>query len=104
MYPVTRSPAALPTVEHSSIRQDLHRRDFTINAMAVSLLPAEFGMLFDPYGGEGDLFGEFPGLPHDGVSPPPQDPSFDLHQAGDLKPKFDTSALQFTKLLRRVPN
>ena len=48
-------PAALPTVEHSSIRQDLHRRDFTINAMAVSLLPAEFGLLFDPYGGEGDL-------------------------------------------------
>ena len=48
-------PAALPMVEHSSIRQDLHRRDFTINAMAVSLLPAEFGLLFDPYGGEGDL-------------------------------------------------
>ena len=30
-------PAALPTVEHSSIRQDLYRRDFTVNAMAVSL-------------------------------------------------------------------
>ena len=28
-------PAALPVVEHASIRQDLHRRDFTINAMAV---------------------------------------------------------------------
>jgi tRNA nucleotidyltransferase (CCA-adding enzyme) len=48
-------PAALPTVEHSSIRQDLHRRDFTINAMAVSLLPADFGVLLDPYGGAGDL-------------------------------------------------
>ncbi len=48
-------PAALPTVEHSSIRQDLHRRDFTINAMAVSLLPADFGILLDPYGGAGDL-------------------------------------------------
>ena len=48
-------PAALPMVEHSSIRQDLHRRDFTINAMAVSLLPAEFGVLLDPYGGAGDL-------------------------------------------------
>jgi tRNA nucleotidyltransferase (CCA-adding enzyme) len=48
-------PAALPIVEHSSIRQDLHRRDFTINAMAVSLLPEEFGALFDPYGGEADL-------------------------------------------------
>jgi tRNA nucleotidyltransferase (CCA-adding enzyme) len=48
-------PAALPTVEHSSIRQDLHRRDFTINAMAVSLLPADFGLLVDPYAGESDL-------------------------------------------------
>jgi tRNA nucleotidyltransferase (CCA-adding enzyme) len=48
-------PAALPTVEHSSIRQDLYRRDFTINAMAVSLLPADFGLLFDPYDGESDL-------------------------------------------------
>ncbi|HEY0388351.1 MAG TPA: CBS domain-containing protein [Gaiellales bacterium] len=48
-------PAALPTVEHSSIRQDLYRRDFTINAMAVSLLPAEFGLLVDPYGGGRDL-------------------------------------------------
>jgi tRNA nucleotidyltransferase (CCA-adding enzyme) len=48
-------PAALPTVEHSSIRQDLYRRDFTINAMAVSLLPADFGVLVDPYGGEQDL-------------------------------------------------
>ena len=50
-------PAALPTVEHSSIRQDLHRRDFTINAMAVSLLPADFGVLLDSFGGAGDLSG-----------------------------------------------
>ncbi len=36
-------PAALPTVEMSSIRQDLYRRDFTINAMAMALSGESFG-------------------------------------------------------------
>ena len=49
------APAALPTVEHASIRQDLHRRDFTINAMAASLKGADFGRLVDPFGGRRDL-------------------------------------------------
>lgn len=40
-------PAALPTVEHSSLKQDLFRRDFTINAMAIRLNPARFGLLVD---------------------------------------------------------
>jgi tRNA nucleotidyltransferase (CCA-adding enzyme) len=48
-------PAALPIVEHSSIRQDLQRRDFTINAMAVKLQADGFGELVDPFGGAGDL-------------------------------------------------
>jgi tRNA nucleotidyltransferase (CCA-adding enzyme) len=48
-------PAALPTVEQASIRQDLYRRDFTINAMAVSLKGEDFGRLVDPFGGLGDL-------------------------------------------------
>ncbi len=48
-------PAALPIVEHSSIRRDLFRRDFTINAMAVALRADEFGRLLDPYGGRVDL-------------------------------------------------
>jgi tRNA nucleotidyltransferase (CCA-adding enzyme) len=49
------APAALPTVEHASIREDLFRRDFTINAMAVSLRGADLGRLVDPFGGRRDL-------------------------------------------------
>ncbi len=48
-------PAALPSVEQASIRQDLHRRDFTINAMAVSLKGEDFGRPVDPFGGMADL-------------------------------------------------
>jgi tRNA nucleotidyltransferase (CCA-adding enzyme) len=49
------APAALPTVEHASIREDLFRRDFTINAMAVSLKGEDRGRLVDPFGGRNDL-------------------------------------------------
>ncbi len=48
-------PAALPTVEVSSIRQDLYRRDFTINAMAIDLTGERFGELLDYFGGLRDL-------------------------------------------------
>ena len=48
-------PAALPKVEHAGIRSDLARRDFTINAMAVSLKPETYGDLLDYYGGMTDL-------------------------------------------------
>ena len=48
-------PTALPTVEHSSIKKDLHRRDFTINALAVRLNSKGFGDVLDFYGGQRDL-------------------------------------------------
>jgi tRNA nucleotidyltransferase (CCA-adding enzyme) len=48
-------PTALPEVERSSIKQDLHRRDFTINTLAIRLDPDHFGQLLDFYGGESDL-------------------------------------------------
>jgi tRNA nucleotidyltransferase (CCA-adding enzyme) len=48
-------PGALPSVEQASIRQDLYRRDFTINAMAVSLKGEDFGRLVDYFGGHRDL-------------------------------------------------
>ena len=48
-------PAALPTVHFSSLRQDLGRRDFTINALAVDITPDDFGRILDFFGGYADL-------------------------------------------------
>ncbi|HEY3311873.1 MAG TPA: CBS domain-containing protein [Anaerolineales bacterium] len=48
-------PSALPTVEHGSIKLDLHRRDFTINTLALRLDGRHFGELHDYYGGLADL-------------------------------------------------
>ncbi len=48
-------PTALPVVERSSIKQDLHRRDFTINTLAISLDPERWGELLDFFGGKEDL-------------------------------------------------
>ncbi len=48
-------PAANPEVEASSIRQDLYRRDFTINALAVRLTQPRTGELLDFFGGLLDL-------------------------------------------------
>jgi len=49
------APGALPAVERAGLREDLFRRDFTINAMAASLAPDDFGRLTDPFGGRADL-------------------------------------------------
>jgi tRNA nucleotidyltransferase (CCA-adding enzyme) len=51
------APGALPTVEveHSSVKEDLYRRDFTINAMAVQINAERFGRLHDFFGGRVDL-------------------------------------------------
>lgn len=48
-------PSALPEVEPSSIRHDLHRRDFTINTLALQLNSHHFGDLLDFYNGQTDL-------------------------------------------------
>lgn len=48
-------PAALPTVEPSNLKEDLYRRDFTINAMALSLSEDHFGQLIDYFCGYNDL-------------------------------------------------
>jgi tRNA nucleotidyltransferase (CCA-adding enzyme) len=49
------SPGALPEVERSTLRHDLGRRDFTINAMATSLKAEDLGATYDFFGGYRDL-------------------------------------------------
>ncbi len=49
-------PGALPTVKPGSIKEDLFRRDFTINSMAIQLTPVnKYGELIDPYNSYTDL-------------------------------------------------
>ncbi len=48
-------PTALPTVKSGSIKLDLHRRDFTINTLALRLDGRHYGELCDHWGGLNDL-------------------------------------------------
>jgi tRNA nucleotidyltransferase (CCA-adding enzyme) len=48
-------PGGRPQVEAAPIHQDLLRRDFTINSIALSLHPASRGLLLDPANGLGDI-------------------------------------------------
>ncbi|MDD5467406.1 MAG: CBS domain-containing protein [Anaerolineales bacterium] len=48
-------PTALPLVERGSIKLDLHRRDFTINTLALRLDGCHYGELHDYWGGLNDL-------------------------------------------------
>ncbi|HKI01580.1 MAG TPA: CBS domain-containing protein [Thermoanaerobaculia bacterium] len=50
-----RAPAALPEVQTSALRQDLFRRDFTINTLAIRLGPETDHELIDYFGGRRDL-------------------------------------------------
>ena len=48
-------PGALPEVTPGPIEEDLSRRDFTVNAMAIRLNPGSYGGLVDPHNGRDDL-------------------------------------------------
>ena len=48
-------PSALPEVEHANIKLDLHRRDFTLNTLALCLDRSNFGEVLDFWGGAQDL-------------------------------------------------
>jgi tRNA nucleotidyltransferase (CCA-adding enzyme) len=49
------TPGSLPVVKAAELADDMRRRDFTINAMAVALRGDELGHLHDPHGGRRDL-------------------------------------------------
>ncbi len=53
-----RAESRKPMVENASLEEDLERRDFTINAMAISLNAWNYGDLLDPFGGMKDIKGK----------------------------------------------
>lgn len=48
-------PAVLPVVSPSNVKDDLFRRDFTVNAWAVSIWPQNFAESYDPFGAQADI-------------------------------------------------
>jgi len=50
-----QSNSRKPEITSSTVEEDMSRRDFTINAIAASLIPSSFGELYDPFGGIKDL-------------------------------------------------
>ncbi|MDD4955597.1 MAG: hypothetical protein PHP17_06130 [Candidatus Omnitrophica bacterium] len=55
----------LPKVKPATLKEDLLRRDFTLNAMAISLNKSDYGKLIDYYNGESDLKNGFIRILHD---------------------------------------
>ncbi len=60
------SPGALPRVSPATLAEDLRRRDFTVNAMAIGLTGDDLGHLYDPFGGMGDMEDRLIGVLHAG--------------------------------------
>lgn len=52
IYP---EPACLPKVTFAKIKEDLYRRDFTVNTAAISIMAKNFGQIYDPFGALADI-------------------------------------------------
>ena len=63
-----------PQVENGTLEDDQHRRDFTVNAMAIDLHPDRYGDLIDPFGGIADLSKGILRTPLDPISTFDDDP------------------------------
>jgi tRNA nucleotidyltransferase (CCA-adding enzyme) len=60
------APGELPRVAQTSLSEDLRRRDFTVNTMAIGLTGDDLGHLYDPFGGLADLDAGLIRVLHDG--------------------------------------
>ncbi len=65
-YETYQVPGALPVVVPGTLDDDLRRRDFAINAIALALAPETRGQLYDPLGGRADLAAGIVRTLHDG--------------------------------------
>jgi poly(A) polymerase len=89
-----------PIVENGTLEEDQNRRDFTINALAISLHPDSFGELLDPFGGVDDLKLQLIRTPLNAVETFSDDPLRMLRAirfASQLNFKIDEPAIEAIK-------